>query len=109
MVRYTPEDPAVEKWRRAIETKFPGDRLSVYNQFGIGSGQVMVEALKRAGPDLTQEKLIAALAGLKDLAIDVYPGPISCSETDHRCHKSPNWIMKEPGGPVKVIGATKVE
>ena len=109
MVKYTPEDPAMEKWRKAIEAKFPGDRLSVYNQFGIGSAQVLAEALKRAGPDLTQQKVIAALASLKDFAVDVYPGPITCSEADHRCHKNPNWIMKEPGGPVKVLGATKVE
>ena len=109
MVRYTPEDPAVEKWRKAIEAKFPGDRLSVFNQFGIGSAQVLAEALKRAGPDLTQEKVITALAGLKDFQVDVYPGPITCSESDHRCHKNPAWISKEPGGPIKVLGATKVE
>ena len=35
-VQYTPEDPAMDKWRKAIEAKFPGDRLSVYNLFGIG-------------------------------------------------------------------------
>ncbi len=109
MVRYTPEDPAVDKWRKAIEAKFPGDRLSVFNLFGIGSAQVMVEALKRAGPDLTREKLVAALNGLKDFQTDVYPGGITCVETDHRCNKSPAWIAKEPGKPVRVLGVTKVE
>ncbi len=109
MVKYVPEDPAVEKWRKAIEAKFPGDRLSVYNQFGIGGAQVLAEALRRAGPEPTQAKLIAALAGLKDFAVDVYPGPITCSEVDHRCHKNPAWIAKEPGGPVRVLGFTKVE
>lgn len=109
MVRYTPEDPAVDKWRKAIETKFPGDRLSVFNLFGIGSAQVMVEALKRAGPDLTRDKLVAALNGLKDFQTDVYPGGITCAEGDHRCNKSPAWIAKEPGKPVRVLGVTKVE
>lgn len=109
MVRYTPEDPAVDKWRKAIEAKFPGDRLSVFNLFGIGSAQVMVEALKRAGPDLTREKLVAALDGLKDFQTDVYPGGITCVETDHRCNKNPAWIAKEPGKPVRVLGVTKVE
>lgn len=109
MVRYTPEDPAVDKWRRLIEAKFPGDRLSVFNQFGIGSAEVLVEALKRAGPDLTREKVITALAGIKDFQTEVYPGPITCSETDHRCHKTPAWISKDPGGPVKVLGITKVD
>jgi len=108
-VKYTPEDPAVDKWRKLMETKFPGDRLSVYNLFGIGSAQFLVEALKRAGPDLTREKLIAAFATMKDFKTDVHPGPLTCSETDHRCHKSPAWLAKEPGGPTRVLGVTTVE
>lgn len=109
MVKYTPTDPAVDKWRTLIETKFPGDRLSTFNLFGIGAAQALVEALKQAGPDLTREKVIAQLAALKDFAIDVYPGPISCSPADHRCHKYPAWISKEPGGPIKVLSVTRVE
>jgi branched-chain amino acid transport system substrate-binding protein len=108
-VKYTPDDPAVDKWRKLMETKFPGDRLSVYNLFGIGSAQFLVEALKRAGPDLTREKLIAAFATMKDFKTDVHPGPLTCSETDHRCHKSPAWLAKEPGGPTRVLGVTTVE
>jgi branched-chain amino acid transport system substrate-binding protein len=107
-VKYTPEDPAVDKWRKLVEAKFPGDRLSVYNLFGIGSSQVLVEALKRAGPDLTQEKLIAALASIKEFKTDVYPGPITCSESDHRCNKSPAWLAKDPGKPVRVLGVTTI-
>jgi len=108
-VKYTPEDPAMDKWRKAIETKFPGDRLSVYNLFGIGSAQVLVEALKRAGPELTREKFIAAFATIKDFKTDTHPGPVTCSETDHRCHKSPAWLAKEPGGPTRVLAITTVE
>jgi branched-chain amino acid transport system substrate-binding protein len=108
MVKYTPDDPAVDKWRHAIEKKFPGDRLSVFNLFGVGSAQVLVEALRRAGPDLTREKLIAALAGIRDFQTDVYGGPISCSEDDHRCNKSPAWLKKDPGGPVQVLAVTQV-
>ncbi len=109
MVRYTPADPEVAKYRTAIEAKFPGDRLSVFNLFGIGSAQILVEALKRAGPEPTREKLIAELAKLKDFTVDVYGAPISCSETDHRCNKAPVWLAKEPGGPVKVLSVTKVD
>ncbi|SJZ30571.1 branched-chain amino acid transport system substrate-binding protein [Enhydrobacter aerosaccus] len=109
MVRYTPEDPAMDKWRKAIETKFSGDRLSVFNLFGIGSAQVMVEALKRAGRDLTREKLVAALNHLTNFPTDVYGAGITCTETDHRCNKAPVWIAKEPGKPVRVLEVTKVE
>jgi len=109
MVKYTPNDPAVDKWRKLVEAKFPGDRLSVFNLFGIGSAQVFVEALKRAGPQLTREKMIAAFAGIKDFKTDVYGGPITCSEADHRCNKAPAWLAKDPGGAVRVLGVTRVE
>jgi branched-chain amino acid transport system substrate-binding protein len=109
MVRYTPNDPEMEKWRKLVEAKFPGDRLSVFNLFGIGSAQVLVEALKRAGPDLTREKLVAALASIHDFPVDVFGAPITCSETDHRCNKSPAWLAKDPAGPVKVLSITRIE
>ena len=108
-VKYTPEDAAMDKWRKLVEAKFPGDRLSVYNLFGIGSAQVLLEALKRAGPDLTRAKLQTALASIKDFKTDVHPGPVTCSELDHRCHKSPAWLAKDPGGPIRVLGVTTVE
>jgi len=108
MVKYTPDDPAVEKWRKLVEAKFPGDRLSVFNLFGIGSAQVLVEALKRAGPALTREKLVSELANIRDFPVDVFGAPISCSADDHRCNKAPVWIAKEPSGPVKVLTVTRI-
>ncbi|MGE0751750.1 MAG: ABC transporter substrate-binding protein [Variibacter sp.] len=107
-VRYTPEDPKMDKWRKLVEAKFPGDRLSVYNLFGIGSSEVLVEALKRAGKDITREKVIAAFANMKDFPTEVYAAPITCTATDHRCNKGPAWMAKAPGGPIKVLGYTKV-
>jgi branched-chain amino acid transport system substrate-binding protein len=99
----------MEKWRKLVEAKFPGDRLSVFNLFGIGSAQVLVEALKRSGPDLTREKLVAALASIHDFPVDVFGAPITCTPADHRCNKSPAWLAKDPSGPVKVLSITRVE
>lgn len=107
-VRYTPEDPKMDKWRKLVEAKFPGDRLSVFNLFGIGSAEVLVEALKRGGKDITREKVVSALATMKDFKTDVYAAPITCTKADHRCNKGPAWIAKEPGGAVKVLGFTTV-
>ncbi len=109
MVKYTPDDPAVDKWRKLIEAKFPGDRLSVYNLFGVGSAQVFIGALEAAGADPTREGLIRALANIKSFNTDVYPGAITCSVADHRCHKNPAWLAKAPGGPVRVLAVTSVE
>ena len=106
MVKFIPEDSAVDNWRKLIEAKFPGDRLSVFNLVGVGSAQVFVEALKKAGPNPTWESMTAALANIKDLNIDVYPGPISCSLADHRCNRVPAWLAKDPGQPVRVLSSS---
>jgi branched-chain amino acid transport system substrate-binding protein len=107
--RYTPDSPEVDQWRKAIETKYPNDRLSVYNLFGVGHAEVVVEALKRAGPDLTQQGFIDAMNTLRDFPTDTYGGGITCTPQEHRCNKSPVWIQKQPGGPVKIIDITTVE
>ena len=49
-MRYTPDDARWKSTGPLMQQDFPGDRLSVYNLFGIGSAQVVVEVLKRAGP-----------------------------------------------------------
>jgi len=49
---------------------------------------VVVEGLKKAGPQLTREKFIAALDGIKDLDTGIAAGPISLSPTDHVGNKT---------------------
>ncbi|GGG19544.1 branched-chain amino acid-binding protein [Caldovatus sediminis] len=108
MVRYTPDMPEVAPWRDAIQAKYPGDRLSVFNLFGVGAAQVLVEALRRAGPEPTRERLIEALNGIRDFPTDAFGGGITCTPEDGRCNKTVVWIQKEPGGPIRVIGTTTV-
>jgi branched-chain amino acid transport system substrate-binding protein len=109
MVRYTPDSPEVAKWSKAVEAKYPGDRLSVFNLFGIGNAQVLAEVLKRAGPELSRQAVLDAMVTLKDFPTDTYGGGITCTSEDHRCNKYPVWIQKEPGGPIKIIDITKVD
>jgi branched-chain amino acid transport system substrate-binding protein len=106
-VRFTPDDPEMERWRALLEKYFPGDRLSVYNIMGVASASVVVEVLKRAGRDLTRERVRDELNNLKDYSTGIYPGVISCTPTDHQCHKTPAW-MQLAGDKVKTIGVTPV-
>jgi branched-chain amino acid transport system substrate-binding protein len=106
-VRFTPDDPEMEKWRGLLERYFPGDRLSVYNIMGIASANVVVEVLKRAGRDLTRDKVRDELNKLKDFNTGIYPGVISCTPSDHQCHKTPAW-MQLVGEKVKTVGVTPV-
>jgi branched-chain amino acid transport system substrate-binding protein len=109
MVKVAPEDPAVARWRDALSVLYPGDRLSTFNMFGIGSAQVMVEALRRSGRDLTRAKFVDVMNHLTGFETEVYGGPITCTPTDHRCNKNPVWLRKEPGGAIHVVSITKVD
>ena len=53
-VRYTASSPEVKDWTTQVKKMFPNDDLSVFNLMGIGAGEVLVAALKKAGPDLTR-------------------------------------------------------
>jgi branched-chain amino acid transport system substrate-binding protein len=103
-VAFSPTDPQVTKWALLIEEMFPGDRLSPYNLFGIGAAKVAVEALKRAGPELTRATFIEALEGISDFEAEVYAGPITCGEPPrpHQCNKAPAWLKAEDGKSVVV-------
>lgn len=108
-VRYVPESPEMAPWRDILQAKYPADRLSTFNMFGIGSAQALVEALRRAGQQPTQATLIAALNGLRDVKTDTYGGGITCTPEDGRCNRTVVWIQKEPAGPIRILGTTTVE
>ena len=106
-VRFTPDDPEMERWRGLVERYFPGDRLSVYNLMGVASANVVVEVLKRAGRDLTRDRVRDELAKLTNFNTGIYPGVISCTASDHQCHKTPAW-MQLVGDKVKTVGVTPI-
>ncbi|MGI9336299.1 MAG: ABC transporter substrate-binding protein [Gammaproteobacteria bacterium] len=97
-VAYQPTDPEVKGWTDRLKSLFPNDELSTFNMNGIGSAQVVVEALRRAGPDLTRDKFLEAMGSIKDLKVDVYAGPISCNPpASHQCNQHPGWLSLKDG------------
>jgi branched-chain amino acid transport system substrate-binding protein len=100
---YGVDDPQVAKWKEKIEKRY-GDRFNLYHMFGIAGGQFVVEALKRAGPDLTRDKILAVMSTLQT-PTDAYAGPLKCSPTDHQCHKTLG-IFALKSGRVSGIGST---
>jgi branched-chain amino acid transport system substrate-binding protein len=101
--KYGVYDKEVEKWQLLLKKHFPGDRLSVFNLVGIGTAQVVVEALKRAGPDLTREKMRDALESIKNLEVEMLTGPITFTQTDHQGLKQVAWTTLRDGKEV-IIG-----
>lgn len=99
--RYQPSDPAMKEWSDRIKKLFPNDELSTFNLNGIGSAQVLVEALKRAGKEPTWASLLKALPTIKNFQTAVYAGPITCGEppNGHQCNNTPGWLKLVDGKP----------
>ncbi|MFH1633256.1 MAG: acetyl-CoA hydrolase/transferase C-terminal domain-containing protein [Chloroflexota bacterium] len=70
-------------YRNLMARFFPGETPGTHNRIGYAAAQLVVEGLRRAGPDLTREGFIQALESLEDWTGGVLP-PISYSPTDHR-------------------------
>ncbi|MGE0854294.1 MAG: ABC transporter substrate-binding protein [Hyphomicrobiaceae bacterium] len=106
-VRYMPADPEMEQWRKLFAQYFPGETMSLYHILGIASAKVVVEVLKRAGKNLTRESFRAEMTKLANFDTGIYPGPITCTEQDHQCHKSAAWVTLVDG-KMTTISATTV-
>lgn len=81
------DDAEIADWKAVIAKYFPNDRFTTVHLFGIAAGQAAVEALRRAGPEPTREKLIEAYSTL-EMKPDTYAGPIKCVPGDHQCHRT---------------------
>lgn len=98
----TPEDPRASKWAELLKRDFPEDRISIYTLSGIASAQVVVEALKRAGPDLTAEGFKATMDKLCGRLSELYAGDICFSPEDGQGNKVGAWIKLEKGKVINI-------
>ena len=72
-----PGDPAVQPFVDLFKKYYPDESVQALDFYGMSGAYAIVEALKRAGPDLTREKFVAALDTLKDFQA----GPSACTVT----------------------------
>jgi len=63
--------PAVALYHEALAKYFPGSNANFVSLEGFMNALVFVEGLKRAGQDLTRDKFLEALEGIKDLDIGI--------------------------------------
>jgi len=101
---YAVNVPEVAKWKPKIETRFPNDRFTGFHMTGMHAGQFVVEALKKAGPDLTREKILDVMSNLTYLS-DVDRGPLKCTPQDHQCHRTLG-IFAFKDGRITAVGST---
>ena len=76
-----------------------GNTLTLYGQY---IGELVVEALERAGRDLTREGLVEAVESISDYRCSVCLGPVNMSPTDHDPIQSAYLAQVEGGRWVRV-------
>lgn len=99
-----PGTPEAARWDEIYRASFPQDKLQTLSFFGMSGALLVVDALKRAGPDLTREGFLKALEATKDLDA----GPAFCRITldadNHQgCTQGTMWTLLDnkvvPVGP----------
>lgn len=75
--------PEAEQYRQVLKQSFPDEVPGGYSISSYAVGEMIVEALKRAGPDLTREKFIQALESLQDFTTGLTPA-FSYNAGDHQ-------------------------
>lgn len=82
--------PAVEghsslvlEYRSTLAKYFPGEQSDYVSLEGYIAGKLMIEALKRNGPQLDTERLVATLEGLRNLDIGLGT-TISFGQSEHQ-------------------------
>ncbi len=81
---YETDVPGIQKHIEIIKEYAPNVDPSNFTLYGAITAELMVESLKRAGPDLTREKLCDAAESIRDWTCSICMTPINMSPTDHR-------------------------
>jgi len=97
--------PAMSEFTNIYRKYFPNDKLSSSSFSGMSSAYAVIDALRRAGPDLTREKFIDALEATRE----AFAGPAYCkisfSKSDHRgCKNGQVWTVRN--GQIVALGPT---
>jgi len=71
----------VQEFARKYKAKY-GFEVNYLGEMGYTSAQIAIEALKRAGRDLTTDSLVQAMESIHDFH-DLFGGTYSFSATNH--------------------------
>ncbi len=95
--------PAMVEYKKMLEKYAPGHVPNRYSLFGYFYAKLFAEALQKAGKDITREKLIKTLEGIKNWENGII-SPVSFSETDHEAQKD-GFMVEVKGNVFKPISA----
>jgi len=74
---------AIREYRSALERYFPGEAPDAVSLEGYVAASILVEAVRRAGPQLDTEKLVDTIESMRDLDVGLGT-PVGFSPTEHQ-------------------------
>jgi ABC-type branched-subunit amino acid transport system substrate-binding protein len=81
---YETDHPAIKKHFEMMEKYGRGTPASNFSLYGAAMGELIVEVLNQAGPDLTRESFLDAAESIRGWVCSACMVPMSLSPTDHR-------------------------
>ena len=100
-----PNATDLEPWKAKLAAIAPEIKLTPYSMWGVTGASVVVEALQRAGRDLTRESFIAAMESIEGFESEMIFGPITYSAEDKDGNKT-GMFQKLHNGKQMDVGLT---
>ncbi|HEY1015121.1 MAG TPA: ABC transporter substrate-binding protein, partial [Herpetosiphonaceae bacterium] len=94
-------DPKIAAYHTFMETHLPDEPVGGFTLAGVAYAQLLEEGLRRAGPDLTREKLVAALGSMQDYTGSLVPS-ISYGPDDRQGAEAIYFMQAKGGVFVKI-------
>jgi len=102
LTSFSPGEPEAVKTTALLKKHLPNEELTQYHLWGIAAGELIVEAIKKSGNDLTRKKFVETLQSMNSFKTSVYPAPLSFSKTDHDGYEMGLFTVLKNGNVVKV-------
>ena len=100
-----PNATDLEPWKAKLAAIASEIKLTPYSMWGVTGASVVVEALQRAGRDLTRESFIAAMESIEGFESEMIFGPITYSAEDKDGNKT-GMFQKLHNGKQMDVGLT---
>jgi ABC-type branched-subunit amino acid transport system substrate-binding protein len=91
------DNPGVQQFLQVMQQYAPAASVENFSEYGYFIGELTVEGLKQAGPNLTREAFVDALEHIRGYMCSVCYAPVSMSPTDHRPIEIETYVRLQDG------------
>jgi branched-chain amino acid transport system substrate-binding protein len=104
----TLDSPAYKKWVEIYSKFYPKDPVETLSFMGMTGALAVVEALEKAGPDLTRGKFMAELNKLRNFDPGIQSGPLNFTPDQHAGISSGK-VIYMPGDHPQIVSKFPVQ